>query len=256
MGLQNATITRISGNVVRTTHLTGVVTDLGLESVQYILWLRDKTRMRKADRAARVLKLSQRHPSILRIGLLASIVGSFLVGVVTGTLMFEHWPGYAILVPVLFLLWITYVDYRKPIADVRELDLLRDPEMTSQYGPNLKSVLPPGLGIYRLTHHRKTATHHAPDFQLWVDRLPEHWRVVILAVSPLTHFDTDAVLDLTAAVQKLRAQRRDLVMCGVTPPQYKVLNAGGLTELLGVENFAPDLDLAIARGMNLSGPLA
>src|SRR5687768_15151122 len=35
MGLQNATITRVSGNVVRTTHLTGVITDLGLEGVQY-----------------------------------------------------------------------------------------------------------------------------------------------------------------------------------------------------------------------------
>src|SRR3954468_19634408 len=34
MGLQNATITRISNGVVRTTHVTGVLTDLGLETVQ------------------------------------------------------------------------------------------------------------------------------------------------------------------------------------------------------------------------------
>src|SRR4051794_21193584 len=34
MGLQNATITKISGAVVRTTHLTGVITDFGLEGVQ------------------------------------------------------------------------------------------------------------------------------------------------------------------------------------------------------------------------------
>src|SRR5688572_23585506 len=196
MGLQNATITRISGAVVRTTHLTGVVTDLGLEGVQYLLWLRDKTRVRKAGRAGRVLRLSRRHPSVLRIGLLASIFASFLFGVVAGTVAFEHGPAFAMIVPVGFLLWIIYVDYRKPIADVRELDLLRDPEMTEQYGANLKALLPPGLGIYRLTHHRKNVRHHAPDFQLWVDRLPQHWRVVILAVSPLTHFDADAVADL------------------------------------------------------------
>jgi hypothetical protein len=76
--------------------------------------------------------------------------------------------------------------------------------------------------------------------------------VIILAVSPLTHFDADAVLDLNAAVQKLRQQRRDLVMCGVRPVQYKVLNKGGLIDVLGIENFCPDLDLAIARGMNLT----
>ena len=74
-------------------------------------------------------------------------------------------------------------------------------------------------------------------------------------MSPLTHFDADAVLDLGAAVQKLRQQRRDLVMCGVRPVQYKVLNKGGLIDVLGIENFCPDLDLAIARGMNLATEL-
>ena len=251
MGLQNATITRISGAVGRTTHLTGVVTDLGLEGVQYLLWLRDKTRVRKAGRAGRVLRLSRRHPSVLRIGLLASIFASFLFGVVAGTVAFEHWPAFAMIVPVGFLLWIIYVDYRKPIADVRELDLLRDPEMTQQYGANLKALLPPGLGIYRLTHHRKGVQHHAPDFQLWVERLPEHWRVVILAVSPLTHFDADAVADLAAAVEKLRGHHRDVVVCGITPPQFKVLRDEGLVDTLGVENFAPDLDFAIGRAMNI-----
>src|SRR5262249_5794395 len=153
------------GSVVRTTHVTGVVTDLGLEGVQYLMWLRDKTRVRKTGRAGRVLRLSRRHPSILRIGLLASIVGSFTFGVLVGTLAFEHLPNEAMLAPVGFLLWMIWVDYRKPIADVRELDLTRDPEMTTQFGDSLKTLLPPELGVYRLTHHRKTVQHHAPDFQ-------------------------------------------------------------------------------------------
>jgi uncharacterized membrane protein YoaK (UPF0700 family) len=258
MGLQNATITRISGAVVRTTHVTGVVTDLGLEGVQYVLWAWDKTRLGGSGRAGRVLRISRRHPSVLRVALLASIVGSFLFGVVAGTVAFEYGPRYAMLVPVSFLLWIVVTDWRKPIADVRELDLLRDPELSSfglAPGESLKSFLPPELGIYRLTHHRRDTHHHAPDFQLWVDRLPRHWRVVILAVSPLTHFDPDAVLDLQAAVQKLRASRRDLIVCGVNRPQFKVLMKMDFPEFLGFENFAPDLDFAIARGMNLVSEL-
>jgi anti-anti-sigma regulatory factor len=189
---------------------------------------------------------------VLRLALLASIIGSFLFGVVAGTValsLLHRWPTYALVVPVSFLLWVIYVDWRKPIADVKELDLTADPD----YGgyASIKSILPPELGLYRLTHHRKTTQHHAPDFQSWVERLPGHWRVVILAVSPLTSFDTDAVLDLAAAVQKLRSGRRDLVVCGVRPVQYKVLNKAGFVDALGVENFAPDLDFAIARGMNL-----
>ena len=42
-----------------------------------------------------------------------------------------------------------------------------------------------------------------------------------------------------------------LVICGVTRPQFKVIRDGGLLDLLGVENFAPDLDFAIARAMNI-----
>ena len=89
-----------------------------------------------------------------------------------------------------------------------------------------------------------------PDLRAWVERLPDHWKVVILAVSPLTAFDPDAALDLSAAVRKLRSQRRDLVICGLFPQQYRVLNKGGVTHLLGMQNVCPDLDFAIARGMN------
>ena len=248
MGLQNATVTTVSGAVVRTTHLTGVVTDFGLEGVQYLLWAWDRTRGRQG-RARRVWRVSQRHPSMLRLALLASIFESFLFGVLAGTLAFVRWPHYAMIAPVAFLAWIIYVDWRRPIADVTELDLLRDPEVTSSLG-DVKSWLPRELGVYRLTHHRKDAPHHAPDFQLWVDRLPPHWRVIILAVSPLTHFDKEEALDLQAAVQKIRGRGRDLVVCGVTRAQFKVLSAAGLMDLLGMENFCPDLDLALARGLN------
>ena len=85
MGLQNATITRISGAVVRTTHLTGVVTDLGLELVQ--LW-RNKTARPAAGR---------------RVILLSCIFGSFLFGVTAGTLLCEKFGPPALLLPVLFL---------------------------------------------------------------------------------------------------------------------------------------------------------
>ena len=249
MGLQNATITRVSGAVVRTTHLTGVVTDFGLEGVQFLLWAWDRLRGRWASgRPRRLWRVSQRHPSVLRLALLASIVGSFLFGVVAGTLAWAYAPDYALIAPVGFLLWIIVVDWRKPIADVRELDLLSDPDHRG-YG-DLRSLLPPELGLYRLTHHRRDAPHHAPDFQQWVDRLPRRWRVVILAVSPLTHFDHEEALDLLAAVQKLRAAGKDLVVCGVNRGQFKVMREAGTADVLGVENFCPDLDMAVARAMN------
>ena len=64
------------------------------------------------------------------------------------------------------------------------------------------------------------------------------------------------VLDLAAAVRKLRSQRKDLIVCGVNRPQFKALSSAGLTQILGFENFCPDIDFALARAMNLVDELS
>ncbi len=52
MGLQNATITKVSGAVVRTTHMTGITTDLGIESTRLLLITRDYLRSRRRGAGA------------------------------------------------------------------------------------------------------------------------------------------------------------------------------------------------------------
>jgi len=254
MGLQNATITRISGSVVRTTHVTGVVTDLGIELVQFGHWWMDKVRGRWATRTGRLVRVSQRHPTFLRLLLLASILGSFLLGATLGTLVFLRWPTIAMAPPVMFLLFIIWMDRRRPIADVRELDLLTDPDF--KVDNIVKAMLPADMGFYRFTFHHGADHRRAPDFQAWAERLPEHWRVVILAVSPLTRFDTNAVMNLEAALKKLHGEGKTLILGGVTPAQVKALDALGVARMMDVSNLCPDLEFAIARGMGLVHEMA
>jgi hypothetical protein len=250
--LQNATITKISGAVVRTTHLTGVITDLGLEGMQYLLWLRDRTRRgpRGIERFKRVLQLTRRQPAALRLMLLASIIGSFLFGAAIGTVVFMHaaWLGFA--PPVCFLAFMIYTDAIRPIADVKELDLLSDPEL-KMFGI-VKSLLPVELGLYRLAPSgRHDQVHHAPNFQQWIDHLSNRHRVIILALSPMTRLDSNAVLDLEAALHRLRLQHRMLVLAGVKPVHFTALETDGVAELIGMENLCTDLEFAVARGLDL-----
>jgi len=251
MGLQNATITKISGAVVRTTHLTGVVTDLGLEGVQLLLWWRDMLRDTKAGRAGRVLRASRRHPSFLRVALLASIMGSFLFGATIGTVAFFKIGPFALLAPVLFLCGIVLADYFTPIADVHEIDPTQDKELKSLLG-NVRSLLPPNMGIFRLAHHKAGRRHKAPDFGAWVNRVPKQWRIVILVISPLTQFDQDSAAGFLMAADRLKAEGRTLVVSGMNRMQFLKLLDCGLTKVIDLDNFAPDLELAIARGMNLA----
>ncbi|MDB5299485.1 MAG: putative transrane protein [Phycisphaerales bacterium] len=249
MGLQNATITKISGAVIRTTHLTGVTTDLGIESVQYLMWYRDLARGRRWSRAGRVLKVSHRHPSFQRVMLLASILGSFLFGAAAGTFIFDKYPGFSLLLPVSFLCWIVYVDWRTPIADVRELDLMADSEL--KLLGIMKSLLPPELGIWRVSCRQNHKWHKAPDFMQWAEKIPARWRVIILALSPLTRFNSNSILDLESALEKLHREGRKLILSGITPGQYRNLMKQGIGRSMDLENLCPDLEFAVARGIDL-----
>jgi len=251
MGLQNATITRISGAVVRTTHLTGVITDLGLELVLLWHWYRDKRAAEGALRLRRIWYVSRRQPNVLRALLLASIFGSFLLGVTAGTLLFETIGPAALVAPVLFLSFIVVRDFFKPIADVREIDPTKDHDLGELAG-NLNAILPPDVGIFRLAHHRANRSHHAPDFIAWAERLPQHWRVIILVISPLTHFDIDTAASLLDAAKTLKGHNRTLIISGMNRVQFKSLVDCGLTRVIDLDKFVPDLEFAIARGINLA----
>ena len=84
MGMQNS----LSGAVVRTTHLTGVVTDLGIEAARWHYWLLS---LRHATSATR--------PSLVKAVLLITILTAFTVGAICGALFTAHRGPLAMLVP-------------------------------------------------------------------------------------------------------------------------------------------------------------
>ncbi|MFT3695914.1 MAG: YoaK family protein [Kofleriaceae bacterium] len=110
MGLQNSLVTRLSGAVVRTTHLTGVVTDLAIESARaFRAW-----RYRVAQQIAQQIHLSlplvagkppTTPPSKPRMYLHLTIVGGFSFGSVVGALGAVRWGQFALLVPAVTLLF-------------------------------------------------------------------------------------------------------------------------------------------------------
>ena len=98
MGMQNSLVTRISGAVVRTTHLTGVVTDLGIEAARWFRWWRGSLAERVHVRLS-FGRASPEKPAIVKLALLATIAGSFMVGAIAGAMSVVHLHHATMLIP-------------------------------------------------------------------------------------------------------------------------------------------------------------
>ncbi|BDX21051.1 DUF1275 family protein [Polynucleobacter sp. TUM22923] len=106
MGLQNAIITQASKGEIRTTHMTGVVTDIGIELGKWLYWNRSQTA--SADHFVRVNKAKLRTH--------CAIFSFFLVGALVGAISFKEF-GYVSVVPISLLLIVIsslqiYRDFR------------------------------------------------------------------------------------------------------------------------------------------------
>lgn len=94
MGLQNALVTRISQSVIRTTHLTGLFTDLGIELSQ-LFFYKDRSERRQLNKSM-LLKLA--------------IISSFFAGGIIGGFSYHYFKLKALLFPVTLLSFILWYD--------------------------------------------------------------------------------------------------------------------------------------------------
>lgn len=94
MGLQNALVTKVSQSTVRTTHLTGLFTDLGIELSQLIFYRKE-------------LELQQLKKGIfLKLG----IILGFFSGCVFSGLLFQELKLYTFMIAALFVLLALFYD--------------------------------------------------------------------------------------------------------------------------------------------------
>ena len=106
MGLQNALVSKISASQIRTTHMTGVITDLGIELGKLFYWNRTGSPLESRVRANRI-----------KLRLYATLLGMFISGGLVGALGFRY-VGFVWVVPLaLGLLAISlpplYADWRR-----------------------------------------------------------------------------------------------------------------------------------------------
>lgn len=109
MGLQNALITKVSNARIRTTHITGMVTDIGIELGKLFYWNSRKVTATRVAANREKLKM------------LIALVGLFFLGGLVGALGFKHY-GFAFTIPLAVGLgviswkpiWIDFKERHRP----------------------------------------------------------------------------------------------------------------------------------------------
>lgn len=119
-GLQNAMTTRYSGNVLRTTHMTGAATDIGIVLGRIIRGRRDEA---------------------WRLGVLIPLMIAFLFGGIAGQMTHEKFGRFAILVNILLftaigVMYGVYIAMLHKLPIIMALLTARD-IAPNQVGPNL-----------------------------------------------------------------------------------------------------------------------
>lgn len=97
MGLQNSLVTRISNAIVRTTHLTGLFTDLGIELSQLFFYKQKE----QQDKLLSTIKLRLR------------IITFFFIGGLLGGIFYSYIVFYVLFIPATMLIVGLYYDNLK-----------------------------------------------------------------------------------------------------------------------------------------------
>ena len=92
MGLQNALVSKISSSQIRTTHMTGIITDIGIELGKMFYWNRTKSPLESRVRANRI-----------KLRLFATLLTAFIVGGLVGATGFRY-AGFIWVLPLAILL--------------------------------------------------------------------------------------------------------------------------------------------------------
>ena len=92
MGLQNALVSKISSSQIRTTHMTGIVTDIGIELGKLLYWNRTASPFESRVRANRI-----------KLRLFGTLLAAFIGGGIVGALGFKH-VGFSWVIPLALLL--------------------------------------------------------------------------------------------------------------------------------------------------------
>jgi len=229
-----------------------VLTDLGIESVQLLFWLRDKTSGPLLQRLRSAFSLSFKHTSFQRLILLASIWCSFTLGAGLGVWSLHRFGLHCLIGPIALVMFIVGLDMLHPIAEMHEVDHARDDLELKRYGID-SGLLPATVRVFRIKA-RGRRRRKVPDLGQLPEKVGADIRALIVMFEEGLHLDENNMAGLRNATAILRERGCELVLCVTESRLFVAIQEGPAAGVLGGANLCPDPEFAVARAIELAEP--
>ncbi len=112
MGLHTATVRRAAGQGVRTTFVTGVLSEWAQALTQYLSWLRKPA---AEGQRREIVRESMQQASFRHLLLLGGVWGSYVVGAICGSALELHLALFALVFPLCVLAVLLVLDVFRPL---------------------------------------------------------------------------------------------------------------------------------------------
>lgn len=100
MGVQNAMLRRVGNATVRTTYISGMLTNMAEEAVQFLYWFHDHARGERGRPLGLLLRLAPRQPTFHRALLRLAIWTAYVGGAVLAAWLMPRWGLACLALPV------------------------------------------------------------------------------------------------------------------------------------------------------------
>lgn len=123
MGLQNATLTHVGALSVKTTHITGTLTQFAEGLSQFYFWSRDRLSCKRSSRWRRTLLVAPHQKSFRQALLMLLLWVAFVVGAICAAAARRYLSELLLLPPAVMAFALAVIDVLRPLAASEEHQL-------------------------------------------------------------------------------------------------------------------------------------
>lgn len=116
MGLQNATLTHVGALSVKTTHITGTLTQFAEGVSQFYFWARDRLSFQGNSRWRRTVLLAPHQKSFRQALLMLLLWSAFIFGAICAAAARRHFSELLLLPPAVMAFALAVIDVLHPLA--------------------------------------------------------------------------------------------------------------------------------------------